>query len=50
MSNEEIEFRQNLRELVIYVLDEESRKDEDVVETYFQCFLLACEEFKNLKI
>jgi len=42
------EFEQNLRELVIYTLDEESRKDEDVVETYFQAFMLAFEEYKNM--
>jgi hypothetical protein len=42
------EFLQKLRELVIYTLPKECRDDEDIVEFYFQSFLLACEEYKNI--
>ena len=42
-------FLENLRDLVIYILPLECREDEDIVESYFQSFLLACEEYKNLK-
>ncbi len=43
------EFLQSLRDLVIYTLPIDCRDDEDIIETYFQSFLLACEEYKNLK-
>lgn len=43
------EFLQNLRELVTYTLPIDCRDDEDIIETYFQSFLTAFEEFKNLK-
>ena len=43
------EFLQSLRELVIYTLPIDCRDDEDIIETYFQSFLLACEDYKNLK-
>ena len=42
-------FEEKLRELVVYTLPKKARKDEDIVETYFQSYLLACEEFKKLK-
>jgi len=42
------EFLQNLRDLVIYTLPKKCRKDKDIVENYFQSFLLACEEYKKL--
>ena len=42
------EFKQNLRELVIYTLPKECRDDEDIIETYFKAYLLACEEYKKL--
>ena len=42
-------FLENLRDLVKYVLPDEWKDDEDIVESYFQSFLLACEEYKNLK-
>lgn len=32
-----------------YTLPKKARKDEDIVESYFQSFLVACEEFKKLK-
>jgi len=43
------EFKEELRKLVIYTLSPQDRKDKDVVEFYFQAFLSACEEYKNLK-
>ena len=43
------EFEEKLRELVVYTLPKKVRKDKDIVETYFQSYLLACEEFKKLK-
>ena len=43
------EFEEKLRELVVYTLPKKARKDEDIVESYFQSFLAACEEFKKLK-
>ena len=43
------EFEEKLRELVVYTLPKKARKDEDIVENYFQSFLLAFEEFKKLK-
>ena len=42
------DFLKELRDLVIYTLPEECRDDEDIVENYFQSFLLACEEYKKL--
>ena len=42
-------FEDKLRELVVYTLPKKARKDEDIVESYFQSFLLAFEEFKKLK-
>jgi len=42
------DFLKDLRDLVIYTLPRECRDDEDVVETYFQSFLLACEQYKKL--
>lgn len=42
------EFLENLRELVIYTLPKKCRKDKDIVDTYFESFLLACEEYKRL--
>jgi hypothetical protein len=43
------EFKEELRKLVSYTLSPDCREDEDVVEFYFQAFLGACEEYKNLK-
>ena len=43
------EFKQQLRELVIYTLPEECREDEDIIENCFQSYLLACKEYKKLK-
>ena len=43
------DFKERLRELVIYTLPKECRDDEDIVESYFQSFLFAFEEFKSLK-
>ena len=43
------EFEEKLRELVVYTLPKKVRKDKDIVESYFQSFLAACEEFKKLK-
>lgn len=43
------EFLQDLRKLVIYTLPIECRDDEDVIETYFQAYLIACEDYKKLK-
>jgi hypothetical protein len=42
------EFKESLRELVVYTLPEEARKDKDVVDNYLDSFLLACEEFKRI--
>lgn len=47
--SERQEFEEKLRELVIYTLPKKARKDEDIVESYFQSFLAACEEYKKLK-
>ena len=49
VKTEREEFEDKLRELVVYTLPKKARKDEDIVESYFQSFLLACEEFKKLK-
>ena len=49
VKTEREEFEEKLRELVVYTLPKKARKDEDIVETYFQSFLAACEEFKKLK-
>lgn len=43
------EFKKQLRELVIYTLPKKCREDEDIVENYFQSFLLACKTYKKLK-
>ena len=43
------EFKQALRELVIYTLPKKCRKDEDIVEFYFQSFYGAFKEYKKLK-
>ena len=43
MSKEQ-EFRQQIKELVIYILDPKDR-DEDVIENYTDTVLLACEEY-----
>ena len=42
------EFEEKLRELVVYTLPKKVRKDKDIVESYFQSFLVAFEEFKKL--
>ena len=47
--SERQEFEEKLRELVVYTLPKKARKDEDIVESYFQSFLAAFEEFKKLK-
>lgn len=47
--SERQEFEEKLRQLVIYTLPKKARKDEDIVESYFQSFLVAFEEFKKLK-
>ena len=49
IKTEREEFKEKLRELVVYTLPKKARKDEDIVENYFQSFLAACEEFKKLK-
>ena len=49
IKTEREKFEEKLRELVVYTLPKKARKDEDIVETYFQSYLLACEEFKKLK-
>ena len=49
VKTEREEFEDKLRELVVYTLPKKARKDEDIVESYFQSFLLAFEEFKKLK-
>lgn len=46
--NRKEEFLEALRDLVVYTLPKKCRKDKDVVENYFQAYLLACEEFKKL--
>ena len=43
------QFKQALKELVIYTLPKKCRKDKDIVENYFQSFLLACKQYKKLK-
>ena len=48
IKTEREEFEEKLRELVIYTLPKKARKDKDIVESYFQSFLAACEEFKKL--
>ena len=42
------EFEEKLRELVVYTLPKKARKDKDIVESYFQSFLVAFEKFKKL--
>ena len=49
IKTEREEFEDKLRELVVYTLPKKVRKDKDIVESYFQSFLAACEEFKKLK-
>ena len=49
IKTEREEFEDKLRELVVYTLPKKVRKDKDIVESYFQSFLEACEEFKKLK-
>ena len=49
IKTEREEFEDKLRELVVYTLPKKARKDKDIVENYFQSYLLACEEFKKLK-
>ena len=49
VKTEREEFEEKLRELVVYTLPKKARKDKDIVESYFQSFLAACEEFKKLK-
>ena len=49
VKTEREEFEDKLRELVVYTLPKKARKDKDIVESYFQSFLVACEEFKKLK-
>lgn len=46
-----IEFRQQIKELVTYILNPEER-DEDVIENYTDTVMLACEEYhiKQLKL
>ena len=46
-----IEFRQQIKELVAYILNPEE-KDEDVIENYTDTVILACEEYhiKQLKL
>ena len=48
IKTEREEFEDKLRELVVYTLPKKVRKDKDIVESYFQSFLAACEEFKKL--
>ena len=48
IKTEREEFEDKLRELVVYALPKKARRYEDIVETYFQSFLVACEEFKKL--
>ena len=49
IKTEREEFEDKLRDLVVYTLPKKVRKDKDIVESYFQSFLAACEEFKKLK-
>ena len=49
IKTEREEFEEKLRELVVYTIPKKTRKDEDIVESYFQSFLAVCEEFKKLK-
>ena len=42
-------FKKNLRDLVIYALPKKCRKEKDIIETYYQAFLLACKDYKKLK-
>lgn len=49
IKTEREEFEDKLRELVVYTLPKKAIKDKDIVENYFQSFLVACEEFKKLK-
>ena len=49
IKTEREEFEDKLRELVVYILPKKARKNKDIVENYFQSFLVACEEFKKLK-
>ena len=49
VKTEREEFEDKLRELVVYTLPKKARKDKDIVENYFQSYLLTCEEFKKLK-
>ena len=49
IKTEREEFEETLRELVIYTLPKKARKDKDIVESHFQSFLAAYEEFKKLK-
>ena len=46
-----IKFRQQIKELVTYILNPEER-DEDVIENYTDTVMLACEEYhiKQLKL
>ena len=48
IKTEREEFEDKLRELVVYTLPKKVRKDKDIVESYFQSFLVAFEEFKKL--
>ena len=48
IKTEREEFEEKLRELVVYTLPKKVRKDKDIVESYFQSFLVAFEEFKKL--
>ena len=43
------EFKEKLKDLVIYTLPSECREDKDIVEFYFEAFIGAFEEYKNLK-
>ena len=45
------DFRQQIKELVTYILNPEER-DEDVIENYTDTVMLACEEYhiKQLKL
>ena len=43
------EFKQALRELVIYTLPKKCRKEKDIVNNYYKSFLLACKQYKKLK-
>ena len=43
------EFKQSLKDLVVYTLPKKCRKDKGIVDFYFNCYLLACKDFKKLK-